>query len=202
MSYRIRPPRIASSPWVRVGIPVESPRLPQERAGDDELAASVIDDLAGLQAGAAVVDDGVAAQQQRVAPKGMDVGVGGVPEAVLPFRNGADLLRRLEHPSRGARVRGAGFASRRRIAAAGSCRGDRQEQQPGQMPSPGSPHRRLPSERWRYTSNRAIPAATEALRDPVTPRPIGMLTAKSQASATVRRMPWSSPPTTIAVGPR
>ena len=171
------------------------------RAGDHELAAPVVDDLGGLQAGAALMNDGVAPQHQRVAAKGMDVGVGGVPEAFLSIRNGADLFRRGERSFRGARVRRGGCAGIG-VGIPGRRRDRRQEQEPGEMSPPDRPHRRLPPERWRYTSNRAIPAATEALREPVTsPLTIGMLTAKSQASATVRLIPRSSPPTTIAVGP-
>ena len=112
------------------------------RAGDDKFAVSIVDDLGGLQAGAALMDDGVAPQQQRVAAKGMDHGVGGVAEAVLPFRNGGDFLRRREHFLRGARVRRGGCAGIG-VGTPG-CRRRRQEREPGEMPPPGRPHRGLP----------------------------------------------------------
>src|SRR5580698_1728688 len=53
--------------------------------------------------------------------------------------------------------------------------------------------------RWRKTSNRAIPAATETFRDSICPA-IGIRTRKSHFSRVKRRMPLPSPPKTKASG--
>ncbi len=57
---------------------------------------------------------------------------------------------------------------------------------------------RLP--RWRSTSKRQTPAATETFRQGTVPS-IGMLTKRSQVSAVRWRMPSPSAPNTIAKGP-